>query len=355
MFSFKASAETLLERGNVSNGIFSKEAILEKGGSWSEIKDVFEKLGMILDKIISAAKWVNHAIENIQEISIDFLSFLYETLAKIVLTTPTMIFNNPFIQNTTLTFSVISITLVTILTMFESIMQITKQKHTKFKDIIKRYFTVVTVTGFAPFLFEKGFDLINKLTHAVTKIGGDFANSKLLLSNQDMTNWDIGILLGFDIVLFAMLFPILLQNGRRWWDLMCLAAVSPLAGTAYVFDRHRHYFKSWWKSVKHLSLIQLVYAVFIMLMGVFIFGTQNMVGWALILKLAIVAGGMWRMLNPPRIVNVLTYGDSKDVFDMYKDYKNGFRQIKDTFKFNQFRPLVSSIGKSLRRINNPKS
>ena len=146
-----------------------------------------------------------------------------------------------------------------------------------------------------------------------------------------------------------MLFPILLQNGRRWWDLMCLAAVSPLAGTAYVFDRHRHYFKSWWKQVKHLSLIQLVYAVFIMFMGVFIFGTQNMTaGWGLILKLAIVAGGMWRMLNPPRIVKELTSGDSRNVFDMANDYKKGFKKVKDTF-----RPAGSFFSRFKRKTQPP--
>ena len=355
MFTFRASAETLLERGDIGkHGVFTKERILERGGSIEETQRLFENIGYVATKISDGIKWINNSFENIEQVSIDFLSFIYETLSKIVLTTPTMIFNNSYIQNTTLTFSVISISLVTILTIFESIMQVTRQKHTKFPEIIKRYFTAVTLTGFAPFLFEKGFTLINKLTVAITKIGGEFANNNTLLGDKVLSTLDIGIMLGFDIVLFAMLFPILLQNGRRWWDLMCLAAVSPLAGTAYVFDRHRHYFNTWWKSVKHLSLIQLVYAVFIMFMGVFIFATQNMTGWSLILKLAIVAGGMWRMLNPPKIVNVLTSGDSKDVFDMYHDYKTGFKQVKDTFKFKQFRPLVSSIGNSLKRFNKAK-
>lgn len=340
--TFKASAATLLERGDVRHGYFSQEAILERGGMFHEFKEVFDKLGVVLTKIIDSIEWLNHIFENAQEVSIQFLSFIYETLSKIVLTTPTIIFNNPFIQNTTMTFSVISISLVTILTIFESLMQITKQKHTKFKDIIKRYFTAVTVTGFAPFLFEKGFNLINKLTVAVTKIGGNFATNGLLMANQHMSTLDVSIMLGFDIVLFAMLFPIFLQNGRRWWDLMCLAAVSPLAGTAYVFDRHRHHFNSWWRSVKHLSLIQLVYATFIMFMGVFIFGTQSIsYGWMLIVKLVIVAGGMWRLLNPPRIVLALTSGDSKDVVDMYDDYKKGFLQVKDIVTFNKFRPVVA--------------
>lgn len=123
---------------------------------------------------------------------------------------------------------------------------------------------------------------------------------------------------------------------------MCLSAVSPLVGVAYVFDRHQHFVSSWWNSVRRLSLIQLVYAVFILLLGVFIFGTRTMTsGWELIFKLLIVAGGMWRMLNPPRIVRSMVAGDEKDVFDLYDDYKGAFRDIKDTLTLKKFRPAVS--------------
>ena len=122
---------------------------------------------------------------------------------------------------------------------------------------------------------------------------------------------------------------------------MCLAAVSPLVGVAYVFDRHRHLTHSWWNQVKKLSLVQLTYAVFVLLLGVFIFGTRSLTsGWELLFKLLIVAGGMWRMLNPPKIVRTMVSGDGEDVFDVYDDYKGGFRQLTDTLTLKKFRPAI---------------
>lgn len=341
LFTLKASAESFWERGDITkHGLFNKENILERGGSIQEFKDVTEKLGMILDKIIKGMDWIAYAWYHPDEMSIKLLTSIYEVLTKVVLTTPTFIFNNTFIQSISLKFSLISIVIVTALTIVESIMQITRQKHTKIKTIIKRYFGVVTVTGFAPFLFEKGFDFINKLTSSIISLGGDFSRATTTVQTMGMANLDVLIMFAFDITLLAMLIPIMLQNGRRWWDLMCLSATAPIAGVAFVFDRYRHYFDSWWSSVKRLSMIQLVYGVFITLLGVFIFATRDMVtGWELIIKLLIAAGGMWRLLNPPRIVLNLTQGDGKDVFNMYDDYKSGAKKVIDTVTFKNFRPV----------------
>jgi hypothetical protein len=129
-----------------------------------------------------------------------------------------------------------------------------------------------------------------------------------------------------------------LQAGRRWWDLMCLAAISPLALSTWIFDRHQHYFSMWWSKVKSLSMVQLVYSIFILLMGIFIFSTQSLQGGIMVLitKLLIVAGGLVRMSNPPRFVTNMT-GDKSDIFDQYDNTKNTFRQIYDTVTFKNFR------------------
>ena len=358
--SFKASAQAVSEGGFVrlgayrdkfvglenlklqkeTNGISEKlNEVLNHVTGLGDIQKVLEKVDVIFDKLIIAFNWISYVFNHPNEVSIQFLTWIYEVISKVVLTTPTFIFNNPYVQNTSLTFSVVSISIVTILTIFESLMQMTKQKHTEFKKIVQRYFGVVCISGFVPFLFEQGFTLLNELTNAITKIGSAVNPTALINDSLAVPTLDTIVLFSFDIVLFAMLIPILLQNGRRWWDLMCLAVVAPLAGTSYVFDRHRHYFDTWWSTVKKLSMIQLVYAVFITLIGIFIFGTRDMVsGWGLITKLLIVAGGLWRMLNPPRIVDNLVHGDSKDVTGMYSDYKSGIKQVIDTVTFKKFRP-----------------
>src|SRR5690606_16057453 len=104
----------------------------------------------------------------------------------------------------------------------------------------------------------------------------------------------------FDIVLIALLIPILLQNGRRWRDLMCLAAVSPFALASWIFDRHEHFFNQWWSNVKRLSLVQLVYALFILMLGLFIYATRFMSPDAWLIKILIISGGLFGLANPPQ-------------------------------------------------------
>lgn len=332
--------DVIFDRGKINFDYFTKSPKEDFTSVFTEWKSLFSKLEWVLDKIIVVFKWIGYGIENMQQVSIDLLSFIYKTLATFVLTTPTYIFSNPYLKSTSLTFSIISISLVTFLTVYESIMQVTKQKHTKFKDIIKRYFIVVGATGFAPFLFEKGFELLNKLSTLITKMGGDMIKSKEFFANHALSGLDVSILFAFDVVLLAMLFPILLQNGRRWWDLLCLATLSPLAGVAWVFDRHRHYFNSWWNSVKRLSLIQIVYAIFILLLGVFIFSTRMIDTYssAFFVKMLVSIGALHSMINPPRIVLALTQGDGRDVFDTYDSYKKSYKDIYNTLTLKNFRP-----------------
>jgi hypothetical protein len=229
-------------------------------------------------------------------------------------------------------------------------MQMLNKKHTNFKTILKRYFLVAGVSGFLPFAFETGFDYLNKLSDAISKIGGiNGGNVNGMLSGSSLGLFDTLVVCLFDVTAIALLIPICLQAGRRWWDLLCLAAISPLALSAWVFDRHQHYFNLWWSRVKALSMVQIVYSVFILLMGIFIFTTQTIQGgfFTLIVKLVLVLGGLWRLSNPPRIVTSMTDNKS-DIFDMYDEGKDTFKTVLDTITFKNFRP-VKFIKNKLKR------
>src|SRR5690606_22047794 len=130
------------------------------------------------------------------------------------------------------------------------------------------------------------------------------------------------------IVLIALLIPILLQNGRRWWDLMCLAAVSPFALASWIFDRHEHFFNQWWSNVKRLSLVQLVYALFILMLGLFIYATRFMSPDAWLIKILIISGGLFRLANPPQFVT--NYARGGDIESMYGDMKGSAKRVFDT-------------------------
>lgn len=343
MFSFKkAFAETLFERGNVSNGYFSRQAIEERGGGFQEFKELFVNIDELSEKLLSILDWINNLPVSLPKLTADLLTNIYHLLSKIALQTPLFIFNNPFLKNASLTFAILSITIVTLLTIFEAIMQMCKQDHTDFKTIMKRYSIIAALSGFLPFAFETGFSYINDLSQAISHIGsvnGGSANGFIMA--KKMGFWDTFIITLFDLTAISMLIPFALQAGRRWFDLMSLACIAPLALSSWVFDRHRHYFRKWWSHVKSLSIVQLVYAIFILLMGIFIFSTQSIQGGILtiLFKLLIVCGGLWRMVNPPRFVTTLADGSGSDIFDMYDNQKKSFKNVVDTLTLKNFRPM----------------
>jgi hypothetical protein len=106
----------------------------------------------------------------------------------------------------------------------------------------------------------------------------------------------------FDVLLIALLIPVVLQNARRIFDLMVSCAIAPLALTAWIFDDYRHMFTKWWYHVKKLAVSPLVYSIFVCLMGFLIFSTKHVTGAALFVKMLLMIGGLSRMANPPSFV-----------------------------------------------------
>ncbi|MGD6876801.1 hypothetical protein [Bacillus infantis] len=313
------------------NGIFSREAIEGRGGSLSEISQ-------FVKDISSAIDWVRNIKEHIYQWSLDLLSFTYETLVNVVLHTPLFIFNNPYIKNTSLTFSMISVSIIVLLTIYEMIMKMLKKKHTDFPTILKRMPIAIGSAGFAPYLFQKAFEMINKITKGITKVGGVVLNGDTFANIVSVGEWDVLLLLLFDVTLLGLLIPILLQNGRRWFDLLTLAAVTPLALTAWMFDRHSHMFDQWWNNIKRKSVIQLVYATFIVLMGVFIYGTRFISPDLFLIKILITIGSLHALYSPPQIVKAYSRGDG-DLTTMYSGFKNSALGVYNTVTLKNLKPL----------------
>lgn len=347
LFTSFAHAESFIQRGDVGNGIFSQEAIDGRGGAIKEIAN-------FIKDIQGAIEWIKDIKENVYQWSLDLLSFTYETLVNIVLQTPIFLFNNSFVKNTSITFSIISVSIVILLTIYEMIMKMLRKRHTDFPTIMKRFPVAVMTTGFTPFLFEQSFKFINRLTKGINQIGGATLDGDTFASLVSVGEIDTIILLLFDVTLLGLLIPIFLQQGKRWWSLFCLSAISPLALTAWVFDRHKHLFDQWWNSIKRISVVQIVYSVFIVLIGVFIYGTRFLSPEMLLIKLLIVIGSLQTLANPPQIVKSYSRGDG-DVTDMYSGYKKTAQGIYNTITLKNFRPaqfIRKQKQNKLTQINN---
>lgn len=324
----------------VSDIILQRDGILTKVKKKVDPEGYDSSLwGEIGNFLSSATDWIKHLNENVVQMSVDLLTKIYELL-MLVLQTPLFIFNNSYIKDTTLVFSGISILIVTILTMIQGIKRMFNKKHDNITKISKRYGLAVIGSGFAPFLFEKSFQLLNMVTKAITKIGSTEMNSENVVNHLKLSGFDTLALLGFDIVLIALMIPIFLQNGRRFFDLMCLAAITPLALSCWVFNDYKDLFRKWWYNVKKLGGTQLVYSIFICLMGIFIFGTRNIIsGGGFFLKMLIVIGGLYRMTSPPSFIkSKVDQGD--DVIDSGKGIYKSIKDIKNTITLKKLRKAI---------------
>lgn len=292
--------------------------------------ETWEKIGDTINNIIN---WFAHFNENISRLSIDFLTHMYELITKVILQTPLILFDNPAVKDANITFSIISILIVTILTMIEGIKRmIPKKRYTDIVKITKRWALVASGMGFAPFVFEKVFWLLNTITQAILKIGSFGIMPNDISNYMQFTGFNTLILIAFDLTILAFAIPILLENGRRWFDIFSLSIVTPLALTTWIFDDYRYLFDRWWNNLQQLGLVQLVYAIFVTIMTIFIFATQYITdGDGLFFKLLIIAGGLFRILNPPSIIKPKLDRES-NIVDLVKDYKKTFTTAKNTIQ-----------------------
>jgi uncharacterized MAPEG superfamily protein len=295
----KASAQTLIEQiANIKSPIGYMTGGYNKA---SEIQEFFEKWNVLAEIVTNTVYFFSHLPETIAQLSVNLLAKLYELL-MLLIQTPLFIFDNPYLRDATMTFSFVAMGIVTVLTMIESIKKITKRDHTDFKSIMKRYGLAVVATGFAPFLFKQSFALINWITTSITKIGVAGIKSEGSMSYMKMSGIDTAILIGFDIMLLALLFPVLKQNARRFFDLTFLSVITPLALSCYVFDDYKYLFSKWWNRIKHLATIQLVFALFICIIGLIIFGIPATTGSGFLIKVLCIIGGFTRLANPPTLI-----------------------------------------------------
>lgn len=345
LFTKLAHAESLKDI------VFQKKGILTTDFT-GEDKTTWLGIGEIVKNVLAAFEWLKDIKQHIYDFSIDIFSFVFEMLMLVGLQTPSFIFNNSYTVNTTMTFSMISISIVILLTIYESIMQmlnkVSKQRYTKFSDILKRFPIAVGITGFTPFLFEQGFRLINKLTKGITSLGGNLFKENNLSEVISLSGVDVLGMILFDVVALGLLIPILLQGGRRWFDLFTLCTISPLALTAWIFDRHRHLHAQWWSNIKRLSIIQLIMATFIVLMGIFLYGARFISADMWVYKILVILGALFRIANPPNFVKSYVRGE-EDIIGMFDTYKKAFTGVYKTVSLKSFKPL--NFYRSQKAIN----
>jgi hypothetical protein len=304
LFANISHAQSFIERGDVSKGKFSSEQYGDQS-TW-------EKLSNAADAFMGIINWFKNFGENIADLSVELFSKVFELITFLMLQTPSIIFSGEYVSKIIPSFSLISISIIILATIYESIMMMLRKKHTKGETILKRIPIAIGVAGIAPFLFEKGFKMLNKLTVGITKISGGVFDPNFLKGIANAGFIDSLGLLAFDVALVVLAVPLIMQNARRWWDLFVLCCVSPLALSAFIFDRHRHLYESWITAIKKKATVQLVYATFISLLGLFIFSTRLISPDMWAIKLIILLGSLNSLANPPQLIKSYMRGENID-------------------------------------------
>ncbi len=298
----------------------------------------FQTIGKMFD-------WFGKLDDHIIDFTMKLLGWIYQFLADFILQMPVFLFTTNWFYTISLIFSVVSVLLTVLLSVTEGIKAIINQPFTDTKRIIKRFPMALLVSGFSPIVFEKGLGYLNSASNSIIEAGRTIIATNLYGTGKlTLSLIDAFALLAFDIMIIVMLFPLIMNIARRWFDILALGTLTPIATICWVFEDHKGYFDKWWDSIKKLSLMQLYYATFITIMGILILGVHNSDTFdSLIVKIGIVIGGLWRMIHPPHEFkkHVDTSGDVRDIL----------KQTKDKITLKKERENIKGVTDNLRIKN----
>ncbi|AKO91932.1 hypothetical protein BEH_07355 [Priestia filamentosa] len=321
----KASAEGIKDKLDEANNIID---ILNKG--YNGIDEMKHKLEAFTETAIRVSEFFTNLPFHIMQGSVLLITKVYELLSSFILYTPVYLFQNDAVKAVVEQLTTGSIYGLILLTMFEGIKMIVRKKYTPPSKIVQRSVISMLATSSSLFLFSQGFTLVNQLSQGIFQLGqqsmGEGASKALANVNPDPISLIFMVL--FDIVLLIFSCVLFTQTGTRWYKTINLAIMSPLVMTAWVFDKHQNIFNKWWREVKRIGIVQIVYAIELMIIGILIFATQGSVGTkALLIKLCLNIGALNALIKQPKIVNEYI-GKQESMGDMWKSMSSSFIQLK---------------------------
>jgi hypothetical protein len=278
---------------------------------------------------------------------------VYQFVCDVVLMTPDWLFEGSWFSDAIFKFTAVNVSLVIILTMIQGIKRIFNRKYTPLKDIMKRFPIALTVSAATPIIFTQGIKWLNKLTHFIISLAGGEIVSKdvvSIFSTSIMFDFiNVILMLIFLILVIVQFFPLITFHGRRWFNILIQGILTPFTMTCYVFDDTRHYFDAWLASIKDTCKKQLIYAVFVALLGIVLFATPNpTTTTGIIAKMILSIGGIHTLAHPPSVLTQYAGIDrGKGMVQSVKDLNNQRIAMWDkakNFKVKSENTAVKSAG-----------
>lgn len=237
------------------------------------------------------------------------MNLIYGLLSSVVLHTPLWLFTNEWFSSITQIFSVLSVLIVSVMSLVQIIRYMLQGKEIDDWGIARRFLVALSVSSFSPTLLRHSVEGVNTLSKTILSIGHSFFNSvhgttgmEMFAASPDFSLTLVTALLVCTFGVFCI--PIILQSGRRFFEMITLGSLTPLAMAAWVFPETKSYHNQWWNKLKQLFLTQVYYALYVIILGLILFSTPHpttMEGyWT---KLLVMIGGALSMLDVPSIVS----------------------------------------------------
>lgn len=276
-----------------------------------------EFLKIDIDQVASDIKiWMEARVEDWYH----FVGDIFESMVNLILYTPGMLIANPQVHMLWLIFISITVGIISILCVIEGIKTALGLSRTNFLHFVGR--TVLAFCGIALILpgMTIGLDFINGFVKELTDMAfGNTSAGEYIGDNLTtvFTNGALGLLssLVFMILFIYYMLRVLLNYGRRWFDIIISAIISPMAIGATVFSSTTHYFQKWWNHVLQLYLVQAVHAIYVTVIAVVVLTPTVLTGPVTgFMKILILIGALWRMSTPPSFVASMSGSpDSRDM------------------------------------------
>ena len=210
--------------------------------SFSLLTESFQSISTFLETINAASK---EDLLHPQNHMYTLMVWIFKTVSRIIYT-PVFLFDNEFFHHLIRIFTGISIGVVTIGSMVEGFKRVLGFSGSSFKRIILRLPIMIAICGFAPFGFIKAIEAMNGITNLnfydwhqyalqlqVNLIWGHLVYLVMILES-------LGFIL-FILLYIALLIPMMLNHGKRWFSLIALGILTPFAMLGYVFDSFKSF------------------------------------------------------------------------------------------------------------------
>jgi len=269
----------------------------------SAISDTLQHAGNWFEALNAAAK---EDVLNPKSQMKEFMVWLYKTISMIIYT-PVFLFDNEFFRHMIRVFSGLSIAVVSVASMLEGFKKVLGWSGTPLRQIVIRLPILIAVCGFAPYGFVKAIEVMNGITNMFLGMGTKFLSSSTYSTYEEFSLINdafevIGLFL-FILLYIALLIPMLLNHGRRWFNMIALGVLTPFAMLGYIFDSFKSLHHSWWNSLKGLFLVQIVYSIYVTILSLLMFAVPfptTIEGF--FAKLLVILGGLYMMAIPPTSV-----------------------------------------------------